>query len=281
MAVVTGVERAVRIHIDRGDNLNARDETGQTPLMLAAARDKAAICRLLLDAGADAGLRDPSGRDALDIARAAGAIDAVSVIEAACNPLPTDWNGAVELTRAAEPRKEASDADNGYANDQFLAAAAKSGASTHQGALIAVEDDSRFDLGGWEAEEDQAPPESDTILALTAAEVQTAITEHQPIDTSADWDDFEAILPDRAAPLPRAEDVEARERLRMVLLRAIREGSVPHAVVADVTSRGDGEPDAEAGALLVMVVNDLGAEPPRDSWRPVGVSQTDTADSAS
>ncbi|MCU0730972.1 MAG: sigma-70 family RNA polymerase sigma factor, partial [Hyphomonas sp.] len=260
MAVVAGVERAVRIHIDRGDNLDARDEKGRTPLMLAAARDKAAICGMLLTAGADAGLLDPSGRSALDIAKAAGALDAVSVIEAACNPLPTDWNGAVELTGAAEPRNDASDADNGSAKDHSLAAVVKSGASTPQGALIAVDDDSGFDLGGWEAEEDQAPPESDTILALAAVEVQTAITLHRPIDTSADWDDFEAILPDRAAPLPRADDAEARERLRMVLLRAIREGSVPHAAIEDLTSGDDGEPNAEAGALLVMVVNDLGAE---------------------
>jgi RNA polymerase primary sigma factor len=260
MAVVTGVERAVQIHIDRGDNLNARDEKGQTPLMLAAARDKAAICRLLLAAGADAGLREPSGRDALDIARAAGALDAVSVLEAACNPLPTDWNGAVELMGAVEPRNDASDAENGYANDQSVAAVVKSCASTPQGALIAVDDDSGFDLGGWEAEEYQAPPESDTILALAAVEVQTAITLHRPIDTSADWDDFDAILPDRATPLPRADDAEARERLRMVLLRAIREGSVPHAAIEDLTSGDDGEPNAEACVLLVMVVNDLGAE---------------------
>lgn len=147
MAVVTGVERAVRIHIDRGDNLNARDEKGQTPLMLAAARDRAAICRLLLAAGADAGLRDPLGRDALHIARAAGALDAVSVIEPACNPLPKDWSGTVEVTRAAEPRNDASDADNGHANDQSLTAVVKTGASIPQGALLAVEDDSGFDLG--------------------------------------------------------------------------------------------------------------------------------------
>ena len=87
--MVTGVERAVRIHIDRGDDLNARDEKGRTPLMLSAARDNAAICRLLLAAGADAGLLDPSGRAALDIARAVGALDAASVIEAVCKPLPT------------------------------------------------------------------------------------------------------------------------------------------------------------------------------------------------
>ena len=53
MAVVAGVESAVRIHIERGDDLNARDSGGQTPLMLAAARNKPHICKLLLDAGAD------------------------------------------------------------------------------------------------------------------------------------------------------------------------------------------------------------------------------------
>ncbi len=260
MAVVTGVERAVRIHIDRGDDLNARDEKGQTPLMLSAARGNAAICRLLLVAGADVGLRDPSGRAALDIARAAGALDAASVIEAACNPLPTGRKGAVDLLGSAEGRNDASSADNGYDKDPSRAAVLMPGASAPEGALIADDDGSAFDLGGWEAEEDQVPPVSDTILSQAAAEVQTAITEHQPIDTSADWDDFEAILPERAAPLPRADDTAARERLRMILLRAIREGSVPHTTIADLTCGDDGEPDGEAGALLVMVVNDLGAE---------------------
>lgn len=49
MAVMAGVESAVQIHIDRGDNLNARDGNGLTPLMLSAARNKPAICKLLLE----------------------------------------------------------------------------------------------------------------------------------------------------------------------------------------------------------------------------------------
>ncbi len=258
--MVTGVERAIRIHIDRGDDLNARDEKGQTPLMLAAARDKGAICRLLLAAGADAGLRDPSGRDALDIARAAGALDAASVIEAACNPLRADRNDAVDLLGFEEGSSDASGIDNGYDKDRSRAAVLIQSASAPEGAQTAVDDGLGFDLSDWEAEEDQVPPDSDTTLALAAVEVQTAITAHWPIDTSADWDDFEAILPDRAAPPPRANDAEVRERLRMALLRAIREGSVPHAAIEDLTCCDDGEPDAEARALLVMVVNDLGAE---------------------
>lgn len=81
MAVVGGVEVAVRLHIDRGDDLDSRDDRGSTPLMLAAARNKARICRLLIDAGADMLALDASGRDALAIAKAAGALDSASTIE--------------------------------------------------------------------------------------------------------------------------------------------------------------------------------------------------------
>ncbi|MCL5967770.1 MAG: ankyrin repeat domain-containing protein [Betaproteobacteria bacterium] len=95
MAVVAGVESAVQIHIDRGDNLNARDDKGQTPLMLSAARNKAAICKLLLAAGADAFLLDPSGRNALGIAQAAGSCEAASAIEDACLSLAASCNGDV------------------------------------------------------------------------------------------------------------------------------------------------------------------------------------------
>lgn len=83
MAVVAGVESAVRIHIQRGDNLNARDDRGFTPLMLSAARNKPNICSLLLAANADAGLLDSSGLDALAIARLSGSTDAAKIIETA------------------------------------------------------------------------------------------------------------------------------------------------------------------------------------------------------
>ncbi|WP_428000215.1 sigma-70 family RNA polymerase sigma factor [Acidovorax sp.] len=253
---MAGVESAVQIHIDRGDNLNARDEKGQTPLMLSAARNKASICKLLLAAGADAGLLDPSGRDALGIARATGAHEAASAIEAARTCSPTEQ-------APAQADNDSSVCDHGGSEpDQPPPPAASPTSETIAPEMspVAVDDGFGFDLSGWEAEEEQAPPKDDPTLAVAALEIQAAITEHRPIDTSADWEDFDAFLPDRATPLPRTDDAETRERLRLVLLRAIREGSVPEAAIEELTRGDDGEPDAEAFALLRMVVNDLGAE---------------------
>jgi RNA polymerase primary sigma factor len=199
--------------------------------MLSAARNKAAICKLLLDAGADADLLDPSGHSALAIAMAAGALDAAQTIMAACAKPPASGEPPPPLENLTGP--------------------------SHTSAMDGGDG---FDLNGWEAEEDHPPPESDSTLTAVALKVQSVITDHTPIDTSADWDDFDAFLPDRATPLPRADDAEARERMRLLLLRAIREGSVPQSAVDDLTLGDDGEPDAEAGALLGMVINDLGAE---------------------
>lgn len=274
MAVVTGVESAVQLHIDRGDNLNARDNKGQTPLMLSAARNKAAICKLLLSAGADPKLVDPLGRNALDIAQAAGALEAASAIEKACMPEPIsrDGNALCEPALVALDGEQGAqvscsplsmhvvDAEFTQPVEQPSFVLAPEVATRQVIALASDNEADGFDLTGWEAEEDQPPPEGDPALSAIAFEVQRAITEHQPIDTAADWDDFEAFLPDRATPLPRADDAEARERLRLVLLRAIREGSVPHLAIEDLTRCDDGNPDEEAVALLGMVINDLGAE---------------------
>ncbi|MGA8393997.1 MAG: ankyrin repeat domain-containing protein, partial [Burkholderiaceae bacterium] len=82
MAVLAGVETAVRMHVRRGDDLDARDGDGMTPLMLAASKNKSAICALLLESGADAFLTNTSGRDALEIAKASGAAEAAAVLAA-------------------------------------------------------------------------------------------------------------------------------------------------------------------------------------------------------
>ena len=262
VAIVTGVERAVRVHIDRGDNLNARDGKGQTPLMLSAARNKPTICELLLAAGADASLLDPTGVDALGIAQASGATEAASVIEAAgrlraLKPELTDLDQSGEVPDKNEinrlgtvqPVRAPSEAEG-----------QDSRVGGNEAAVIVVEDCCELDLGLWEAEEIPAPPRHDPTLAMTAGEAQATITAHKSIDTSTDWDEFDAHLPDCAMPLRGPNDAEALERLRLLLLRALREGSVPTAAVEDLALGDDCKPDAKAVALLSMVINDLGAE---------------------
>ena len=44
LAVSNGVESAIRLHIAKGDDLNARDEEGNTPLMIAARKKQTNAC---------------------------------------------------------------------------------------------------------------------------------------------------------------------------------------------------------------------------------------------
>jgi RNA polymerase primary sigma factor len=121
-------------------------------------------------------------------------------------------------------------------------------------------DNGGFDLSGWESEEEPARPKADLIVQDLASAIQSAITLHQPIDSSAGWDDIEAFLPEMALPLARADDAEGRALLRRLLLRAIREGSVPSLDVQAQSTNEDRSANPEAEAFLAMVVNDLGAE---------------------
>ena len=55
----------VRILLDHGANVNAREEEGETPLMYAAVQDKTDVMQLLLDRGADINAASINGETAL------------------------------------------------------------------------------------------------------------------------------------------------------------------------------------------------------------------------
>ena len=265
-AVLAGVESTVRLHIDRGDDLNARDDKGQTPLMLSAARNKAVICKLLINAGADPSLLDPSGRTALSIAQAAQAAEAALVLESAyvlCPVQRDPLSDPVPPPPDSPPAKAVISLQSHQA--KVIATKQPTALEKDSAALPVIDqsqdgDDSEFDLTGWVAEQEPPPPMGDPALAVTALELQSAIALHAPIDTSADWSSLEVLLPERATPLPHADDAETRERLRLILLRAIREGSVPFALIDATSLVDDSKSSYEAVALLSMIINDLGAE---------------------
>lgn len=274
MAVIAGVESTVQIHIDRGDNLDTRDASGMTPLMLSALRDKPAICKLLLSAGADHSLLDPSGKTALEIAIAAGSDSTVAVLRAlgatnSSSP-PSEIGFNPRLEKASElPQPSVTTAEAAAPVEPKTAeviepetpAGPPAQAPTAQPTAVVDDLDYReFDLSGWEAEEEPPQPEADLVVLDSASAVQIAITTHEPIDSSADWDEIDAYLPEVALPLARADDAEGRARLRLLLLRALREGSVPALDVQAQSTNEDHSANSEAEAYLSMVINDLGAE---------------------
>lgn len=352
-AVAAGVESAVMLHIARGDDLEWRDERGFTPLLVACSRNRAGICRLLIQAGADLGAVDQFGRDASAVALAFGAMEALVAIEEAIRasstptmqdllapepeqpasiriefaqpglaqdsmlatsveadragragrsidhgiePVfasaapadpPVPKGGIVTVAETVAPStsiaadesrlgKDAPDAGSGPTDDLIEASQANAPALTSAVPWGAVQKPDLLDIGdigdigdingddlsAWETETESPPPENDAALSLRHADAQAAITQFIPQDTSVDWEDFEAFLPDFAAPVLRSDDAEGRAALRSLLLRAHREGSIPDQAIEDMCAADDDEEDRDeaAEALLRLVINDLGAD---------------------
>jgi len=256
MAVLRGVEESVCLHLDRGDDVNARDEQGMTLLMLSAAQNNGRICRLLLEAGAESDLCDPQGNDALAIALKAGASEARLALETYLSPATALHEPKVTFPIPAFefPSGEASEPEQLSAAEPAF-----SPALPHPIEQTAAANSSRT-IDDWEAEDHELPPAGDPTLVAPTFATQAAITQHIPLDTSADWSDFEVFLPDWATPLPRDDDGDIRERLRLLLLRAARESSVPWFAVEDLSRESDGSINEDGESQLRMVLNDMGAE---------------------
>ena len=298
MAVLAGVETAVRPHIRRGANLDARDGGGATPLMLAAGRKKRGVVALLLSAGADPALTDPAGLDALGHAERSGSTECADLIRAALAPThaepppPVPYVApespcAVASERVdadsvalvcAEPEEDERDGESfpqtAEADVSSFAGVAPTDEATESATPVTrlepepapaggsdpgerEEPDDEQDFGGWEPESESVAPEGNDAVADEVRAVHEAIGRHKAVDTDEDWGDIEAFLPERALPLAR-EDGEG-PGVRSLLLRALREGSVPESLLADVCLEADGSRNLEAERLLGFVLGDLGA----------------------
>ncbi len=60
-AASTGNLANVKMHLKNGANVNARDKSNQTPLMLAAFAGKLDVAKLLVDKNADVNAKDNKG----------------------------------------------------------------------------------------------------------------------------------------------------------------------------------------------------------------------------
>ncbi|ORX62071.1 ankyrin [Hesseltinella vesiculosa] len=56
IAVSSGRDQVVQILLENGANVNAQNESGQTPLLYAASKNRLDIAKVLLNHGADVNL---------------------------------------------------------------------------------------------------------------------------------------------------------------------------------------------------------------------------------
>lgn len=302
-AVLTGVEASVRLHVERGDPVNAVDDAGMTPLMLAAARNHAHVCQILLDAGADATLRDASGKGALEYALAARARGAEEVLQRAMQvgaAVTAEPDAHVGPFRSATACVEGATQSSGVSaempstdgnGDAAHDDPAQLGASDPPEAVLRVAADPRVDSeappseseDGWEAEADEdAPPQNEELVARAVAS-QSAMVAHKVVDSSADWGDVEIFLPDQARIIRVARDPEVERAERNLLLAVLREGRIAEQGIADVCWLDDGQRDTERASQLKRVIHDLGGlvdeEWPSYEWCP-GAREGSSGESA-
>ncbi|MBX3670797.1 MAG: sigma-70 family RNA polymerase sigma factor [Rhodocyclaceae bacterium] len=232
MAALAGVQTAVRLHIRRGDDLNAVDDKGRSALILAATRGHTETCRLLLEAGADPRILDNDGNDALSVANGTGRIDLALLLgqyltvspEAQCCEIPTFEPALVEGDNR-ESRDEAS-----------------------------------IDLSAWEAEEESQPPPSDEECLAMASALQRDMSAHVPMDSDEDWSDVDIDLPDVQKGRRRryALDDDDRDAVRQLFLVGLQDGSVPLRRITEVARGNDGESDVEFEERLSIAFGELG-----------------------
>jgi len=247
IAVSNGVEAAIKIHIAKGDDLNACDDAGNTPLMIAARKKQINACRLLLENGANPILLNSEGKDAVKIAFEAGSVETAELIQSFV-PVPI----------AAQPMGQVPDLPLSVTSEQEIQLPAVSNDLTAD--LVQNEFDPEWNVGDWEPEDEAPPPEENPEIALKVKVQQKAISEHVAIDTSADWDDFDASLPEFAEPIIRAAIAETRAAVRRALLRVLREGSVPDFQIQDIALSEFGIEDLNFSNNIRQVINDMGGQ---------------------
>jgi hypothetical protein len=145
------------MHIARGRDVNARDETGTSLLGLAASKGHLTTFKLLLEAGANPAVKDLEGRDPLELARTRGFVEIVELL----SRFDAELNPAVTSIETAPDSEGAAESEGGF----------------------------------WEAEASPREPLGDPVYVSRAAAIETKITGFEYLSPDEDWDDVDADLP--------------------------------------------------------------------------------------
>lgn len=240
MAVLAGVQAAVRLHIQRGDDVNAIDDRGRSPLILAASRGHIETCRILLEAGADPCVLDDNGNDVLSVARGTGKVELVLLLSKHMSTPPR-----TPYDEQPPP-----------------------GGRPMEANAETVPEEESFDLSVWEADADAQPPPPDEKCLAVASALQRDISAHIPIDLDEDWTDVDIDLPNIQRGRRRRSDLDDvdRDAARHLFLIGLHDGSVPRRRITELALGNDGEPGIVFEERLALALGDLGVVIDEEDW---------------
>lgn len=187
-SVLSGSVQSVELHLNRGEDIEARDDRGMTPLMLAASRGYREVCLRLMRAGADLTACNKDGQTAREIAMNSGFADLAEVLSPVLDPQSA-----------------------GHGSRDFFAEFPL--VEAHEGQLPGSE---------WEAHEAPAAPPIVEQIFASASDIQSLISSHELIDRDESWTDVDVTLPDvrRRVQLSRV----VRGRIEALLARGLDAG---------------------------------------------------------
>jgi RNA polymerase primary sigma factor len=222
-AVISGSEQLVKMHLQRGREVNARDENGTTLLALAAGRGHFAIAKLLLDSGANASIPDVHGRDPLSIARSKGFEDIVELLS----------------TPIAEPISNPNTSVSGEAEL----------------------DSTPTEWDEWEIDSGPSEPVGDPGYVARAATLEAKIAEFEYLNPDADWSDVDADLPQYQmfGGIRKTEFHSLRYELMSFFGAAIVSGTVLRNQISAIRNE-DAELEEDAIECVIKVLEELGIE---------------------
>lgn len=192
MAVLAGAQVAVKLHIRRGYNVNATDDKGRSPLILATSKGHTDVCRILLEAGADPWVFDNEGNDALSLALDSGKLELSMLLSEYLN-LEQTLKVHQNKPPVTEPQSIVNvDGENPDENEFYHENVGTSDINiTH----FATPEEDDFDLHSWEVDEETQLSIADNDLIDKVTEVQIGISIHNPIDTGEDWSHVVVDIP--------------------------------------------------------------------------------------
>ena len=279
MAILAGAKDSVQLHLHAGGTVDAIDEQGRSPLILAASRGRLDICRLLLQEGADPTLKDCKGNDAFTLAVLGGQVEIAEILKDARSKWGDspfhkcqDDNGglrkpctkAVDVDGAGQPAKSQQNVVSEVAPCAEVAVSADGLPSEGNPCFQSGSDaEDMLDLSVWQEEIEGPPPPDDPSCADGAAILQKLLSRHAPIDTNESWDDVEIDLPEPHDLVSGRTSLTAAEQqaLHLLLVEALRDGRVRKDQIVETLTKAENEdvPDVlECYPGLALVLGDLG-----------------------